>query len=175
MQFLSLLAASAVVSAASLPSDSCQPVANTCSYYSQCVEPVFNCGPKGYPLGYGGHFCQAFKDDYPNFTPAGQKWLYSVMNCLQGKLVPVVSSQLSGASTLTCSQLQTFAYGTHPECYTLETDSICQDVPPQDMVRLLVIIKSVLFDPATIKQALKVIETCPKQYVQDVLRYLAHH
>ena len=31
-----------------------------CDWYIDCLEKVFNCGAKGYPVGYGNKYCVKF-------------------------------------------------------------------------------------------------------------------
>ena len=41
--------------------DECSaPVRDTCTFYRNCLEARYHCGPSGYPIGYGEHYCQAF-------------------------------------------------------------------------------------------------------------------
>ena len=35
-----------------------------CSFYTECVERNMPCGPSGYVVGYGYHFCNAFVADH---------------------------------------------------------------------------------------------------------------
>jgi hypothetical protein len=160
MQLVSLFLAS--VSFAAVANDACKVVAQDCSFYERCAEPHFQCGPKGYALGYGGKYCQAFKDNVDKFSPQGQKWIYSVMTCLQEKIVPLVEAN----TKMTCDKFRSFAYGTHPGCYTLPENSICR--LPQDWAKLLVIIRQELFDPATFKQAIAVARACGSQFFQAI-------
>lgn len=39
-----------------------------CSFYTECVERNMPCGPEGYALGYGYHFCKAFGELSGEFT-----------------------------------------------------------------------------------------------------------
>ena len=39
-----------------------------CSFYTECVERNMPCGPSGYAVGYGYHFCNAFEDFSGTFT-----------------------------------------------------------------------------------------------------------
>ena len=40
-----------------------------CSFYTDCVEANMPCGPSGYAVGYGYHFCNAFGQYNSQFTP----------------------------------------------------------------------------------------------------------
>ena len=50
----------------------CTALANAgnCDFYTQCVEPRFKCGAKGYPLGYGDKYCRRFVNKRSCFTSA---------------------------------------------------------------------------------------------------------
>ena len=49
----------------------CTALANAgnCDFYTQCVEPKFQCGSSGYPLGYGNRYCRKFDQESSCFTP----------------------------------------------------------------------------------------------------------
>ena len=61
-----------------------------CTFYDKCLEATYNCGPEGYPLGYGLKYCDRFKDSYKEFTPQGRKWVQGTLLCLKEALVPLV-------------------------------------------------------------------------------------
>ena len=48
----------------------CNDLANSanCSFYTECVERNMPCGPSGYAVGYGYHFCNAFEELSGEFT-----------------------------------------------------------------------------------------------------------
>lgn len=50
--------------------DDCQDMAakGICSFYPQCVESRFPCGPNGYALGYGNKYCKIFVNDANCYT-----------------------------------------------------------------------------------------------------------
>ena len=50
----------------------CTALANAgnCDFYTQCVEPRFQCGTNGYPLAYGDRYCRRFKNNKNCFTSA---------------------------------------------------------------------------------------------------------
>jgi hypothetical protein len=58
------------VVAVSVSSQDCTALANTgnCDFYTQCVEPKFQCGSDGYPLGYGNRYCNKFDEESNCFT-----------------------------------------------------------------------------------------------------------
>ncbi|KAJ3162083.1 hypothetical protein HDU86_005781 [Geranomyces michiganensis] len=140
----------------------------TCSFYDQCLESAHPCGKDGYGLGYGSVYCNSFKDNISRFSPKGQVWIQSVMHCLQVNLVPVLDDD-----NLTCPQLKTFAFGTHPQCYVQA--GFCK-LPPTDLAVLLNIIGlKTLFTPETFIQGLKVGGDCSKEYIADILRVIFHN
>lgn len=138
-----------------IPAQCSSPVPQTCDYYTKCVEPAVNCGPKGYPLGYGLKYCQAFTAKKDKFTPAGQEWLFNVMECLQKDLVPVAQ----GSEVFTCPKLKAFAIAGHAKCYTERGHSICS-LPPKDWFKIIGIIKAVVLEPGTIKTMLQIARSC---------------
>lgn len=83
------------------------------------------CGPDGYPIGYGLKYCTKFTDAAPKFSAIGQAWITKTMLCLQRNLVPYAT----GEKSTTCSALKEFAFGTHPGCYV--SSGVCA-LPPSD-------------------------------------------
>jgi hypothetical protein len=160
MQLLNLIFVA--FSMAAVANDACAIVADDCSFYERCAEAHFQCGPSGYALGYGGKYCKTFQANAEKFSPQGQKWISSVMTCLQEKILPLVESN----TEMTCNKFRDFAYGTHAGCYTLPSNSICR--LPQDWARLLVIIRKELLDVATFRQALYVVRACGSQFFSSV-------
>lgn len=101
------------------------PVPNSCTFYSNCLESRFDCGSSGYPIGYGLHYCELFTKSSSEMSPEGQAWVTKTMLCLQRALVPYAT----GAESTTCSALKDYAFGTHPSCYI---DSGVCTLPPSD-------------------------------------------
>ena len=50
----------------------CTGLAKTgnCDFYTQCVEPRFQCGTNGYPLAYGDRYCNHLINNQSCFTTA---------------------------------------------------------------------------------------------------------
>ena len=50
----------------------CTALANdgNCDFYTQCVEPRFQCGTNGYPLAYGDRYCHHLSSNQSCFTTA---------------------------------------------------------------------------------------------------------
>ena len=44
--------------------------ASNCDFYTQCVEPRFQCGTNGYPFAYGHRYCRKFTNKQSCFTSA---------------------------------------------------------------------------------------------------------
>jgi hypothetical protein len=105
---------------------SCVVSSANCDFYS-CLDAEHNCGPDGYPLGYGLKYCQAFIDDAYKFSSEGQIWLANVRPCLQQALVPDDNCQTS------CSQIESDAFGSHAACYV--DNGLCE-LPPSDWIAL---------------------------------------
>ena len=94
-------------------SDCTHPTYDNCSFYANCLESRYNCGPTGYPIGYGQHFCQTFSEKRSSLSEEGQTWMLKTMHCLQTALV----SDATGADDTTCGDLKRKAMGTHAACY----------------------------------------------------------
>ncbi|KAF7329246.1 hypothetical protein MKEN_00185300 [Mycena kentingensis (nom. inval.)] len=78
------------------------PPLDDCSFYA-CLEPKFNCGPEGYPIGFGQKFCNKFSAARNELSAEGQQWMIKTMNCLQVTLVPEL------AISQTCDTLESKA------------------------------------------------------------------
>ena len=50
----------------------CTALANdgNCDFYTQCVEPRFQCDTNGYPLAYGDRYCHYLSSNQSCFTTA---------------------------------------------------------------------------------------------------------
>lgn len=98
----------------SQPYNCTNPESNTCTFYKACLEVHYHCGPPGYPLAYGYKICERFLAHKAELTREGQKWMFTVMLCLQKRLVPLVDGSMEDIS---CDELRHYAYSTHPGCY----------------------------------------------------------
>ncbi len=136
----------------------CQaPVARTCAFYSACLEPAHSCGESGYAIGYGEKYCSRYDVDN-TFSPAGITWRNAVLHCLQASLVP----ELATASSMTCDAITTFAFDSHPRCYT-EGPSICF-LPPSDVLNVVSVIDGQdILSLRSAKQMASVAGTCVEQ------------
>jgi hypothetical protein len=136
---------------------SCQaPVPRTCAFYSACLEADDPCGASGYALGYGEKYCSRYDVD-DTFSPEGIVWRNAVLHCLQEALVPVL-----GSSSMTCDAITTFAFDSHPACYTA-TPSICF-LPLSDVANVVSVIDGQdLLSLRSGKQMATVAATCAEQ------------
>lgn len=106
----------------------------SCNWYADCLEDVFQCGPAGYPRGYGLRYCTAFRLAADMFSPAGRSWIDRTTACLQDALSPwmiglegrcvslhVAAPPGAGRTgrprSWKCHSLQMFAFRTHAACY----------------------------------------------------------
>lgn len=136
-------------------SQSCLPIYKDCSFYSRCLETAVPCGPNGYAIGFGLQYCLKFEKHYERFSLSGREWVWSTAYCLQTVLIPIANRQ----KTMTCGEIHSFAFASHPGCYTQPGHSVC-DLPFSDWVLLFVMISKELNDPATWQQMLKVLRIC---------------
>ena len=97
----------------SCPDPEAEAVQPGCSFYTNCLEPTYNCGPEGYPIGYGYKYCTSFYEHYEQFSPDGQKWIDGTCLCLKKALVPLVEDP----KDYVCPAVQDYAFKTHVDCY----------------------------------------------------------
>jgi len=114
-----------------------RPVRGTCTFYRECLEAKYHCGEQGYPLGYGEHYCEAFKSKQGLLSPAGQKWMVDTMECLQETLVQEGAMDVSNAGEY-CGWLKDKAFSSHSRCYV--ASGLCK-LPARDWVEILRIVE----------------------------------
>jgi hypothetical protein len=147
------------------PASCLAPVPRTCAFYSACLEADMPCGESGYAVGYGEKYCSRFDVD-PGLSPAGLAWRDAVLHCLQEALVP----ELAQVSTMTCDAITTFAFDSHPVCYT-EGPSICF-LPPSDVASVLGTIDGKdLLSLRSAKQMAAVAATCVEQLAGAIFHF----
>ncbi|OQR94654.1 hypothetical protein ACHHYP_01021 [Achlya hypogyna] len=114
--------------------ESCKvPVPETCGFYRSCLEAAHPCGPQGYALGFGEFYCNKFAAYKDSFSPKGKAWMYNTMTCLQKKLGASLSDP-----AISCNAIKTFAFDSHPECYTANGGpSVCDLNPLKDWTTVL--------------------------------------
>ncbi|KAI9568958.1 hypothetical protein HD554DRAFT_633883 [Boletus coccyginus] len=88
---------------------------DNCDFYVNCLESRYQCGPSGYPLGYGQHYCQKFSNDRGLFNTHGRQWMTDTMHCLQLALVEDTVNSTPPASD--CQALKYRAFASHSGCY----------------------------------------------------------
>jgi len=159
-----LLSANSSHALRGLPSGCYQPSEVSCDFYRGCLESHQSCGSEGYAIGYGKKYCERFlalNTPYAHtkslLSRQGLNWRNSTLLCLQQELVPILSKE---PYEHPCSDIKTHAYNSHPKCYTLPENSIC-DLPLSDW---RVILSTVDFGDTLsldgIKQAKAVLLTC---------------
>ncbi|EZF33397.1 hypothetical protein H109_03906 [Trichophyton interdigitale MR816] len=144
------------------PDECSSPAPNSCSFYTACLEKRIPCGPDGYALAYGDHYCNRFSAASPQLSASGQEWVTKTMLCLQQKLVPAALGEDEQVST--CPAVREFAFSTHPECYI--EGGVCL-LPPTDW---LIIVGTVgfteLFDSIeALAATLKTVKGCLDFYL----------
>ncbi|KAF8431690.1 hypothetical protein L210DRAFT_2899200 [Boletus edulis BED1] len=102
-------------SRASTHSTCANPPMDQCAFYANCLESRYQCGPDGYAIGYGQHYCQKFSDNRGMFDAQGQQWMISTMHCLQLALVGDAIDATPPASD--CQALRDQAFASHAGCY----------------------------------------------------------
>ncbi|KAJ7104558.1 hypothetical protein C8R43DRAFT_1047231 [Mycena crocata] len=124
------------------PRECTHPPPDSCAFYGDCLESRYNCGPTGYPIGYGQKYCTKFRMARATLSPRGQTWMLATMHCLQEALIPDAVGDSSGTST--CEDLEHKAFATHAGCYV--HSGVCQ-LPISDWRAVLVIVDfKTLFD-----------------------------
>lgn len=136
------------------------PVANTCTFYPDCLEAKVHCGAAGYPIGYGLKYCEAFTKARPTLSAAGKAWVTKTMLCLQDDMVPYATGTKKAAN---CAALQKAAFATHPSCYV--DSGVCK-LPPSDWIIIVKTVspKTLLGSWDAVLQTLKTVEGCTDFY-----------
>ncbi|KAF8556703.1 hypothetical protein OG21DRAFT_1482907 [Imleria badia] len=91
------------------------PPMGQCAFYANCIESRYQCGPTGYPIADGQHFCQKFSDNRTMLDARGQQWMIDTMHCLQLAVVPDAMDVTPPA--VDCQALKDQAFASHPGCY----------------------------------------------------------
>ncbi|GAB4018120.1 MAG: hypothetical protein Fur0010_19140 [Bdellovibrio sp.] len=100
------------------------------------LEQEYQCGSKGYLLGYGHHYCKRFTNkNIDRFTPEGQLFLIKNAQCLQDKLKQFTELN----PTASCQSIKDYAIKTHMTCY--QTSGFC-GLRNYDKLSVLAIIRS---------------------------------
>jgi hypothetical protein len=145
-----------------VPASECtNPPRDSCTFYADCLESRYHCGPNGYPIGYGENFCQKFSDNRDELSDKGVKWMLDVGQCLQNNLVPEATGPAEGT---TCDSLKTKALASHPRCYV--DNGLCS-LPPSDWAAIarIVGVEPFIGDAEVFLTALKTAEGCADAYL----------
>ncbi|KAH0835686.1 hypothetical protein J3R83DRAFT_9460, partial [Lanmaoa asiatica] len=143
------------------------PPLDQCAFYANCLESRYHCGPNGYPIGYGGHFCQKFSDNRDLFDARGQQWVTDVMHCLQLVLV----GDAIDATPTTCQALDAQAFASHAPCY-VSTGFCTLSVQDWATVLEIVDITTVLSSWDSFKATIETLAGCGEFYAYMVERGL---
>ena len=149
----------------SLPDSCINPQgATNCDFYTSCLEKAHPCGNSGYALNFGEKFCKKFLDlnSDPTMSKLGKQWMVDVRQCLQNAAV-----SLAYDLSLTCSEIQTKAFASHPLCYTQQGGVLCQN--PSLWVSLVKVIGWDTLKFGVLSNAASVLGYC----VSDSKTYLA--
>ena len=128
------------------------PVMQSCSFYSDCMESKVPCGPDGYALSYGLNFCGKFSNSLKTFSLRGQRWIWDTMNCLQKTLVPALENCDNN-----CSMLRKTAFASHPRCYV--KSGVCE-LPALDWITTVSVVGKDLLNEEGFVQTLKTVPHC---------------
>ena len=141
------------------PVNTCaHPVRDTCTFYPDCLESKYNCGPDGYPIGYGLNYCQRFTAAKPRMDSAGKKWVSDTMLCLQTALVPYATTE-----TTTCPALKDTAFASHPDCYV--NSGVCTLGPKDwEVIITTVSLKDLFGGIDNLKAVLQTLGDCAEFY-----------
>lgn len=144
------------------------PVRGNCAFYADCLESRYQCGPEGYPIGYGQHYCEEFEAHRAELSVRGQDWMLDTMLCLQRQLVPEASDTSTG---VTCASLKKKAFGTHAGCYI--SSGLCT-LPPSDWLAIVRIVelKTLFESKEAFLATLSAEEGCLKAYVFFIANWI---
>jgi len=90
------------------------PSGDDCSWYRNCLEARYQCGPDGYAIRFAEKFCNLYSDHFDDFSLAARNWINAVHKCLQLFLIPNLRLWTMGK---TCADIRTESFASHPGCY----------------------------------------------------------
>jgi hypothetical protein len=139
----------------SISNECSDPKPDSCSFYPDCLEAHLHCGPSGYPIGYGLHYCEKFSAVRGKMNTAGKMWVTNTMLCLQRDLVVYGD----GSQTITCDALKLYAFATHADCYV--KSGICT-LSPADWAIIIetVSFKELFSSLDALKATLQTVKEC---------------
>lgn len=134
---------------------------NDCSFYSDFLEAKFNCGPKGYPIGYGYKYCNRFLQKNDIFTNSAQRWVSGTLLCLKQQLLESLTNY-NELDKNSCSLIQKEAFNSHAICYI--QNGFCEEFKKNKfrfMIDLLQVYEiQDFFSTLAVKQVKSVLATC---------------
>ncbi|XP_022791935.1 uncharacterized protein LOC111331142 [Stylophora pistillata] len=137
-----------------LPPECYSPPADSCGWYSNCLERKYPCEATSneYVIRYAEHFCKLQHETFAKFTLIAQKWVDEVRKCLLVALVPLLRPWMNP----TCEQIRERAYSSHTPCYldTAVTDKVC-DLDCSDYFKIFWSIKGSFTKVDTLWESLK--------------------
>lgn len=143
------------------------PPRDQCTFYANCLESRYHCGPDGYPIGYGQHYCEKFSNNTELFNERAQQWIIDTMHCLQLVLVP----DAINATPTTCAALTHQALASHAECYT--KNGFCTlGVDAWEAVLAIVDVRALFSSWDAFKEVIETVEECGEFYTFTVAKEL---
>lgn len=139
----------------SLAGDVCEPNVDSCGFYL-CQEKIHNCGPKGYPVGFGFKFCQIYLDRENHYSPAAHAWLRRVRVCLMEEFA---KTDLEHPGR-TCSAVKSDGFGSHAGCYV--KTGFCE-LSGVDYIQIFWAMKSSVIHAEIFKDARSVAKACAQR------------
>lgn len=116
------------------------------------------CGPRGYLIDYGYHYCKKFVDHADSFTPAGQETMRAIRECLVRALEqPGEFSANPEKPSLSCANARSIGISSHYPCYM--HSGYCQ-MPIQDHVQLMILFKAEAARPFAWTEFLGMFQGC---------------
>jgi Stanniocalcin family len=144
-----------LLAAFNLQASSCSYAVGICEYY-MCLESHENCGPNGYYLDFGLHYCNKYKSNESFYTTQGQDFLVNIRTCLQEELE---REQIRTGQFPMCSEVKKIAVDTHKYCY--EKYNFCE-LPTEDQINVKLSAASAIFDLDILKFAFWLEKSCNK-------------
>ncbi|CAJ0947249.1 unnamed protein product, partial [Mesorhabditis belari] len=77
------------------------------------MENLVHCGPNGYLINYGFHFCSRFYEYYQRFDPIGQTFI----DCVRPGLLDYLKANILLNAT-SCAEIEQKAFASHSNVYT---------------------------------------------------------
>lgn len=129
-----------------------------CLYYSETAEQLLQCGPRGYPLGFGQKYCQRFSKLGPDtLTPRGLRWRDAARSCLIEAFGGFIDEP---AQPPGCQEVKRMAFDSHPPCYTEVQPSFCL-LPPSDVLAIIRVVEPVdALSPLATRQNIRIASRC---------------